>query len=106
MQFGTERKPAARNSFSAQPSNLEGTLSHQLEPPGPPEIIAMSLSRKDSSTAFFSHWFTCHSPPCFSATRALPESRSSRAATTASRTAPLVSRLTLSRASQACSMVL
>ena len=41
------------------------------EPPGPPEIIDMSFRRKESSTAFFSHWLTCQPPlPSGSATRA------------------------------------
>ena len=30
---------------------------------------SMSFNRKLSSTAFFSHWWTIHSPPTFSATR-------------------------------------
>ena len=54
IEPGTARKPASRKRFSPQPSNLDGTLSHQLVPPGP-GITALSLSRKLSSTAFFSH---------------------------------------------------
>ena len=46
------------NFAAFQPSNFDGTLSHQTDLPGPPLITLMSLRRKDSSTAFFSHWFT------------------------------------------------
>ena len=35
---------------------------------------AFGAMRNDSSTAFFSHSFTCHPPPRFSATRAAPRS--------------------------------
>ena len=63
MEPGTARKPAARHWFSPQPSNLDGTLSHQLDPPLPPEISYMSFRRNDSSTAFLAHWFTCQSVP-------------------------------------------
>ena len=31
----------------------------------PPSITRLSFSAKDSSTAFFSHWLTTHSPFCF-----------------------------------------
>jgi hypothetical protein len=55
MAPGTARNPASRNRFSPQPSNFEGTLSHHEAWPGPPAIALMSLSRNDSSTAFFSH---------------------------------------------------
>jgi hypothetical protein len=44
-------------------------------------------------------------PPVFSATRALPESSSESAASTASRTGPVVAALTPSRASQAALMM-
>ena len=37
-------------------------MSHQLAPPGPPAIGPMSLRRNESSTAFLSHWLTCHLP--------------------------------------------
>src|SRR5262245_56233143 len=67
----------------------------------------MSLRRKESSTAFLSHWLTRQSPFCpRSATRALPRSSRSSAASTASRTAPLVAALMPSRVSKASSMVL
>src|SRR5487761_2116493 len=98
MQPGTDRKPAAECSGAPQPSNFEGTLSHQLAPPGAPEIVVISLRRKDSRTAFFSHWLTVQaSLPALaglrSATRALPESSSASAFSTASRTSPVVAGL-------------
>ena len=110
MQPGTERKPAAACSLALQPSNLEGTLSHQEAPPGPPEIAHMSLRRKDSSTAFLSHWLTVQdSGPCpparFSATRALPESSRLSAASTASRRSPFVAGVTLALSSKAASIM-
>ena len=101
---GTARKPAARNLASSQPRNLESTLSHQTAPPGAPSISFMSLRRKDSSTAFFSHSCTFHWPPIFSATRRAPLSSPSSAASTASRSAPLEATLSCSRFSQAASM--
>jgi len=52
---GTARNPAVRKRASSQPWNLESTLSHHTASPGAPGMIFMSLSRKDSSTAFFSH---------------------------------------------------
>ena len=78
---GTARKPASRKRFSPQPANFEGTLSHQVAPPGPPSMTALSLRRNDSSTAFFSHWLTFQepgpsAPSIFSATRASPLSSS------------------------------
>ena len=36
-------------------------MSYQAVPPGP-GISALSLSRKESSTAFFSHWLTVQPP--------------------------------------------
>ena len=106
MAPGTARNPASRKRFSLQPANLEGTLSHHMAQPGPPSIRPMSLSRKDNSTAFFNHWLIAHEPSaCFSATRALPESSSSSAASTASRTAPVVEKPMASRLSKAASMV-
>src|SRR5688572_31909197 len=92
MQFGTARNPALRNLFAVQPSNFDGTLSHHFAPPGPLPMRLMSLSRNDSSTAFFSHWFTCHKPPLFSATLRVPLSRRSSALSTALRTFPFVDR--------------
>ena len=53
---GTARNPASRNRCSVQLRNFDGTLSHQPDPPGPPPISAVSLSRNESSTAFLSHW--------------------------------------------------
>ena len=51
----------------------------------------MSLSRNDSSTAFFSHWLTFQLPSAWrSATRASPLSSRSSAVSIASRTAPCV----------------
>src|SRR6185312_4485004 len=52
---GTARKPASLKRFSPHPANFIGTLSHTGAPPGP-SIGAESVSRKDISTAFFSHW--------------------------------------------------
>src|SRR3546814_1769505 len=50
---GTARKPAFLKSASLQPSNFDGTLSHQwVVRPGPPAMSPMSLSLKESSTAF------------------------------------------------------
>ncbi|GJE31412.1 hypothetical protein LDDCCGHA_1589 [Methylobacterium oxalidis] len=80
-------------------------MSHQGPPPGPPAIGAMSLRRKESSTAFLSHWLTCQASPTFSATRALPESSSASASSTASRTGPRVPVSMPARSSQAASMV-
>ena len=107
MQFGTARNPASRNLLSPQPSNLEGTLSHQLvSRPGPPPIGCMSFSRKDSRTAFLAHWLTVQAPSApFTATRSRPSSRAARAASTASRTAPVVAAPTVSRFSHAASIV-
>ena len=106
MQFGTARKPALPNSFAVQPSNLDGTLSHHVVlAPGPPAMVVISLRRKDSRTAFFSHWLTCQFPLIFSATRTSPASIRFSASFTASRTSPLVSLETESRASQASSIV-
>ncbi len=102
-QLGTARKPAAPNSAAPQPSNFEGTLSHQDEPPGPPAMVVMSLRRKDRSTAFFSHWCTTHSPVSFEATRSVPESSRFRAVSTASRTSPFVAALISARFSKAVS---
>src|SRR5579875_3668672 len=95
-QFGTARNPAAPKAVASQPSNLDGTLSHQDDPPGPPGIRLIALRRKLSNTAFFSHWLTFHdslpvAPGTFSATRASPLSSSASAVSTASRTSPLVS---------------
>src|SRR5208283_4800078 len=103
---GTARKPASRKRFSPHPANLDGILSHQVASPGPPPMIELSLRRNDKSTAFFSHWLTFQefgpaAPAIFSATRALPESRVSKAFSTASRTSPVVWGLIAERFSQA-----
>ncbi len=103
---GTTRKPAARKRFSPQPANLLGTLSKAGAPAAPPSTTALSLRRNDSSTAFLSHWLTCQPPSApRSATRALPLSSSSSAASTASRTS-LLAGVTVSRASHAASIAL
>src|SRR3546814_3894106 len=95
IEPGTARKPAFLKSASLQPSNFDGTLSHQwVVRPGPPAMSPMSLSLKESSTAFLSHWLTVHPPAPFSATRKLPLSRPDSAASTASRTSPRVAALT------------
>ena len=52
---GTTRKPAARKRFSPQPANFDGTLSQNTPSPGPLAMIILSVSRNESSTAFFSH---------------------------------------------------
>src|SRR5438270_9859119 len=52
---GTARNAAASNSFSPQPANFDGTLSHQWAPPGAPDIASIEFNRNDSSTAFLSH---------------------------------------------------
>src|SRR4051812_10246098 len=106
MAPGTARKPASRKRFSPQPSNFDGTLSHHDALSGPPEIALMSLRRKDSSTAFLSHWLTFHLPlDSRIATRASPLSSNSSASSTASRISPLVAVETPSRASNAELMV-
>src|SRR4029078_9386378 len=64
-QPGTARKPALRKRAAFQPLNLESTLSHHAPLPRPPGITLMSLRRKDSSTAFLSHWLTCQWPSAF-----------------------------------------
>src|SRR5687767_7310699 len=65
----------------------------------------LSLSRNDSSTAFFNHWLTCHWPLFFSATRALPLSSSVIACSTASRiSAGALFGLSSARRSKAASM--
>ena len=52
----TARKPAALKSSSRQPSNFDGTLSHQwASRPAAPGISVMSFSRKESRTAFLAH---------------------------------------------------
>src|SRR4029453_4556494 len=106
MAPGTARNAASANSFSPQPANLDGPLSHQWAPPAPPEMASIEFSRNDSSTAFFSHWLTRHSPAAFSARRASPRSRAAIAESTASRTSPLVSGPMPSRCSHAASMTL
>src|SRR5437868_2491846 len=101
---GTERKPAAANSFSPQPANLDGTLSHQCAPPGPPAMASIGLRRNDSRTAFLSHWWTIQPSPLGSAMRASPQSRAAMTVSTACRTSPLVAGPIASRSSHARSM--
>src|SRR5690606_3892055 len=106
MAPGTARKLASIKSVSVQPENLEGTLSHQAPSPGPLEMRTLGLSRKESSTAFLSHWLTVHWPDASRwATRCWPESSAARAASTASRTAPVVEGEREARSSHAASMV-
>src|SRR3546814_12056378 len=84
-------KPAFLKSASLQPSNFDGTLSHQwVVRPGPPAMSPMSLSLQESSTAFLSHWLTVHPPAPFSAPRKLPLSRPDSAASPASPPSPTV----------------
>ena len=60
---GTARKPASRNCSSLQLLNLLGTLSHHgpwpawgaVKPLPAVRMTSLSLRRKDSRTAFFSH---------------------------------------------------
>ena len=104
MEPGTTRKPPARNSASVQPVNFSGTLSKAGAPAEPYSITALSFRRKDSRTAFFSHWLTFHPPlPSGSATRAAPESSRPSARSTLARTSSLAG-VTVSRTSKAASM--
>src|SRR5690606_26683221 len=98
-------KPALLKSTSLQPANFDGTLSHQLAPPGPPGIASIGLRRNDSSTAFFSHWCTIQVSLRFSTTLSSPWSSRERAASTVSRTSPLVCVSMVSRRSKAASMM-
>ena len=105
MAPGTARNPAARKALSPQPVNFDGTLSNQFAPCGP-AMISLSLRRKLSSTAFFSHWLTVEPPlPSGSATRKSPLSSAMIAASTASRTSPWVAVEMVSRASHAALIV-
>ena len=90
---GTARK-AGGGEFLSRPSRRTWTAPcpTSARRPGPPEIASIGFSRNDSSTAFLSHWWTIHAPPCFSAIRASPLSSAAIAASTAWRTSPLVSR--------------
>ena len=84
--------------MSPQPSNFDGTLSHQVAAPLPPEIVCISFSRNDSSTAFFAHCRTTHSPSSArEATRNDPLSKAVNVASIASRTSPFVAGLIVSR---------
>ena len=56
VQPGTARKPALAKSAADQLANLDGTLSHQCAPPGPPPMVDIGLRRNDNSTAILSHW--------------------------------------------------
>src|SRR5258706_3521923 len=66
-------------------------------------MTRLSSRRKESSTAFFSHWWVIHCPPDFSATRNLPESSAASTALTASRSGLVA--LSVARVSQASSMI-
>ena len=103
MAPGTARNSACAKRAASQPANLGGTLSHHIAPPGPPGIASIGLSRKESRTAFLSHWLTCQPSP-FSATRASPASRRRIASSTASRTVSGASPPSSSRRSQASSI--
>src|SRR5690606_14276736 len=95
------------NSLADQPSNFDATLSHHTASPGPPLMTSIGLRRNERRTAFFNHSLTTHAPSLLrSATRTWPLSRSSSAASTASRTSPRVEAFTASRSSKACTMVL
>src|SRR5918993_1580236 len=66
----------------------------------------MSLTRKYSSTAFFSHCCTSQRPPAGTATRALPDSSSAIASSTAGFVDPSISAtLSVARRSNASSMI-
>src|SRR3990167_1088957 len=82
---GTIRAPRLRNAASSKPPNRVGTLS-QNGPGAPAGITRMSLQRKYSSTAFFSHSLTCQPPSTGSATRAAPDSSKLIARSTIGRT--------------------
>ncbi len=102
MAPGTARKPASTKSCSDQPSNLEGTLSNQLAPPGPPVTNAFGFRRNDRRTAFLTHSFTVQLLSAFGdAARNSPLSISSSASVTASRASPLVAVENSARASHA-----
>src|SRR6185503_14227696 len=113
MAPGTARKPASVKLASLQSWNLVGTLSHHgpgcallCAPTAPWPMRRLGLRRKESSTAFFSHWLTVQAPDALrSATRCEPLSSAARAASTASRTAPLVEADREARSSHAASMV-
>ncbi len=107
MEPGTARKPARlelvrRSSWRTcwGPCPTRGPC-RRLQA-APVRITWLACRRKDSSTAFFSHWRAAHSPSIFSATRSSPESSRSMASSTASRMRPRVVGLSASRASQAC----
>src|SRR6185503_4924211 len=66
-------------------------------------MTRLSSSRKESSTAFLSHWWVIHSPPDFSATRSLPASSAAMTVLTASFSG--FPGLRVARFSQASSMI-
>src|SRR5258705_871418 len=66
-------------------------------------MTRLSSRRKESSTAFLSHWCVTHWRPDFSATRSLPASSAAIAAFTASRSGLLA--FSVARLSQASSMI-
>src|SRR6218665_1747500 len=101
---GTTRTPVARSSASLMPVYLVATLSKKAR--SPDCMTWLSFRRNDSSTAFLTHWFTCHWPTAWrSATRRRPVSRSARTLSTASRTSPWVAALMVARFSHAVSMM-
>src|SRR4051794_3170881 len=66
-------------------------------------MTRLSSRRKESSTAFLSHWCVIHSPPVFSATRSTPASSAAITAFTASLSG--LAGFKLARFSQASSMI-
>ena len=105
-QSGTARNPAFSKSFSLQPLNLLSTLSYQPPLSAPPEIARFAFKRKESNTAFLSHWFTSHLPVLIlSAMRNCPESSNPSAVSTALRTSPFVAGLKSARVSHAWSIM-
>ena len=58
--------------FFFQLENLDGTLSHQEELPGPFEITFCSFTLKESKIAFLIHSLTFHLFLVFSATLIFP----------------------------------
>ena len=68
----------SRNRFSPQPANLEGTLSHQAGPPGPPSITAHVVEAEGQQHRLLQPLVDLPAVrPSFSATRSSPRSRPS-----------------------------
>src|SRR3546814_5278545 len=55
MAQGPARNQAARTCVPPKPSILEHTFSHTCDPPAPPGISALTLTRREHNTALFSH---------------------------------------------------